>query len=66
MLRLAATAYIILAPTLMGFFIMGVLILQMTNGPAITWAAVAGAVLALPVSWYAAVKFNKALRKSKG
>jgi hypothetical protein len=63
MLRLAAIAYVFIAPTLMGIFVTAILTAQMTTGPAITWSAVVGAILALPVSWFVASRIMALTQK---
>jgi hypothetical protein len=59
MLRIAALFYVIVAPTVMGVLVTVALLTPVLyNGAGITAAAVAGAVLALPISWH----ITKAIR----
>lgn len=64
MFKLAATSFVFIAPTLMGIFVTAILTMRMTNGPYITYAAVAGLVLAIPVSWFVASRINKLTKTS--
>jgi hypothetical protein len=53
MFKLALLFYIIVAPTVMGVLITVTLVVEsLYNGVGITAAAVLGAVLAAPISWY--------------
>lgn len=55
MFKIASLFYVIIAPTLMGALVTAVLLIpSLYNGMGITVAALAGAVLALPVSWLVA------------
>ena len=63
MFRLAATAYVFIAPTLMGIFVTAVLTMQMAEGAVIAWAAAAGAVVAIPVAWFVASRIDRLTKK---
>lgn len=65
MLRLAAIVYILVAPTLMGILITALLTMddRVYASVGIIGAAVAGAVLALPVAWILAKKISPALSR---
>lgn len=54
MLRLAAVIYILLGATLAGIFIIAALTVGMDTAQPIIYAAVAGFIVALPVSWVVA------------
>ncbi|GHE97384.1 hypothetical protein GCM10016455_17330 [Aliiroseovarius zhejiangensis] len=54
MFRLAAVIYILLGATLAGIFIIAALTVGMDTAQPIIYAAVAGFVVALPVSWVVA------------
>lgn len=54
MLRLAAVIYILLGATLAGIFIIAALTVGMDAAQPIIYAAVAGFIVALPVSWVVA------------
>jgi ABC-type branched-subunit amino acid transport system permease subunit len=59
MVKIAALFYVIVAPTVMGVLVtVALLTPALFNGAGITAAAVLGAVLALPISWW----ITKALR----
>ncbi|WP_137157959.1 hypothetical protein [Rhizobium sp. FKL33] len=51
MFRLVAMIYVLCATVLMGTAVTALLAMRMTNGSEIAGAALAGAVLALPVAW---------------
>ncbi|TVQ52359.1 MAG: CTP synthetase [Rhodobacteraceae bacterium] len=53
MLKLAAVLYVIVAPTLMGVLVAITLVVPaLYNGPGIASAAILGAVLGAPASWF--------------
>ncbi|MCK0139644.1 CTP synthetase [Aliiroseovarius sp. F47248L] len=54
MFRLAAVIYILLGATLAGIFIIAALTVGMDTAQPIIYAAIAGFVVALPVSWVVA------------
>lgn len=54
MFRLAAVIYILLGATLAGIFIIAALTVGLDTAQPIIYAAVAGFVVALPVSWVVA------------
>ncbi|SEV99987.1 hypothetical protein SAMN05444851_0782 [Aliiroseovarius sediminilitoris] len=54
MFRLAAVIYILLGATLAGIFIIAALTVGMDTAQPIIYAAVAGFIVALPVSWVVA------------
>ena len=58
-LRLAAS--LLVAPTLMGVFVIALLTADLFSGQYITYAAIAGAVLGIPVAWWLASKLNHLL-----
>jgi hypothetical protein len=52
MLRIVALFYVIVAPTVMGVLVTAALLTPaLYNGPGIAAAAIAGAILAVPISW---------------
>nr|WP_321456473.1 hypothetical protein [uncultured Cohaesibacter sp.] len=68
MLRLVAIFYIIIAPTLAGIFALVPLTMSGTlsiDGGFLLAFVIAGAILALPVSWFVAKRID-ALISSKG
>ena len=60
MAKLPLVAYILVAPVLMGVFLIALLTLDMRGSEAtmMTGAAVAGAVLAVPIAWLLARKLE--------
>lgn len=55
MFKIAALLFVIIAPTLMGTLVTVVLVTPaLYNGLGISVAALAGAVIAAPVSWFVA------------
>ena len=56
MLKLAAVIFVLAAPVLMGIFTTALLTVQQftTDGSLFVWAALAGAAVAVPVSWFVA------------
>jgi hypothetical protein len=63
MFKLAALFYVIVAPTVMGVLVTITLVIEsLYNGVGITVAAILGAILAGPISWYIA----KAIRDQAG
>ena len=61
MFSLRLAAYLLVAPTLMGVFIVALLTANMFSGQYITLAAIAGAVIGVPVAWLLASKINHLL-----
>ncbi|MAS08049.1 MAG: CTP synthetase [Ahrensia sp.] len=51
MFTLFLAAYLLTAPTLMGIIVIALLTVDMISAQYIIYAAVAGAVIALPVAW---------------
>ena len=51
MLKILGAIYILAAPTIMGVLIVALLTMNMFERQKIILAAIAGAVIALPVSW---------------
>ncbi|MCK0141667.1 CTP synthetase [Aliiroseovarius sp. F20344] len=58
MLRLAAVIYILLGATLAGIFMVAALTIGQDTLQPILWSAMAGFVVALPVSWFVAKQIN--------
>lgn len=58
MFRLAAVIYILLGATLAGIFIIAALTVGLDTAQPITYAAIAGFVAALPISWIVAKQIN--------
>ncbi len=61
MFSLRLAAYLLIAPTLMGMFVVALLVADMISGTYIIGAAVAGAVVGLPAAWWLAAKLNHLL-----
>ncbi|MCB1382523.1 MAG: hypothetical protein KDJ73_06270 [Notoacmeibacter sp.] len=51
MLKIFGAIYILTAPTIMGILVVALLTMNMFDSGKIIMAAVAGAVVALPISW---------------
>ncbi|MCB1418465.1 MAG: hypothetical protein KDJ74_05465 [Notoacmeibacter sp.] len=51
MLKIFGAIYILTAPTIMGILIVALLTMNMFDSSKIIMAAIAGAVVALPISW---------------
>jgi hypothetical protein len=64
MLKLWAIFYVIVSPVVAGALIVAVLTNSAYTNNQIIWAAVAGFVLALPVSWFVAKKINALTSKA--
>ncbi|WP_420408810.1 hypothetical protein [Hoeflea sp.] len=62
MLKLAAIVYILVASVLAGSFVVAALTVGRMDALSISGAALAGALVALPVSWFVAGKLNKTIR----
>lgn len=62
MLKLAAIVYILVASVLAGSFVIAALTSGRMDALSISAAALAGAVVALPVSWLVAGRLNKTIR----
>ncbi|MCB1424518.1 MAG: hypothetical protein R3D65_13745 [Zhengella sp.] len=52
MLKILGAIYILAAPTIMGVLIVALLTMNMFESQKIIMAAIAGAVIAMPVSWF--------------
>lgn len=52
MLKILGAIYILAAPTIMGILIVALLTMNMFESRMIIMAAIAGALIAMPVSWY--------------
>lgn len=63
MLKIFGAIYILVAPTLMGILVTALLTISKSSATEITLAAVAGAVVALPIS---AVVAKRVLALTKG
>ena len=61
MVKLPFVIYILMAPVLMGVFVTALLTMDLHrfDGMALAGAAVAGAVAALPVSWFIARRLER-------
>ena len=66
MLKIAAMMYLLAAPVLMGVAVTALLTMDLhtSDGMGILWAALAGAVVALPVSWYVAWRLTHLKRRA--
>jgi hypothetical protein len=64
MFRLIAVLYVLVATTLAGIGVTAVLALGMFTRTHIAGAALAGAVLALPVAWLAGKRLYRAVRNA--
>lgn len=62
MLKLVAVIYIMVGAMLAGSFIVAALSVGRMDAASISLAALAGALVAIPVSWFVAGKLNKAIR----
>ncbi|MEP3437852.1 MAG: hypothetical protein ABJN75_13880 [Hoeflea sp.] len=62
MLKLVAVIYIMVGAMLAGSFIVAALSVDRMDAASISLAALAGALVAIPVSWFVAGKLNKAIR----
>lgn len=62
MLKLAATVYIIVGSMMAGSFVIAALTVDRVDAASISIAALIGALVALPVSWFIAGKLSKAIR----
>ena len=60
MTKLPLIAYVLVAPVLMGVFIIALLTIDMRgfDATAMAWAAIAGAIAAIPVAWLLARKLE--------
>lgn len=58
MLRLASLLYSVIGASLAGTFVIAALTMGMDTAKPIIWAAVAGFVVAVPVSYFVARKLN--------
>jgi preprotein translocase subunit SecF len=62
MLKLTAMVYIMVGSVLAGSFVVAALTMGRMDATSISVAALIGALVALPVSWFVAGKLNKAIR----
>lgn len=62
MIKLTAIVYILVASVLAGSFVVAALTIGRVDALSISVAALVGAVVALPVSWFVAGKLNNAIR----
>lgn len=62
--KLFPIVYLLAASVLAGSFVVAALTLNLFDAASVSLAALAGAVVALPVSWVLAAKMNKAIRPS--
>lgn len=62
MLKLAAMVYIIVGSMMAGSFVIAALTMERMDAASISIAALIGALVALPVSWFVAGKLQKAIR----
>lgn len=62
--KLFAIAYLLAGPTLAGILVIAALTLGRFDAATVGFAALAGAVLALPVSYVLAIRLEKAIRPS--
>ncbi|SMR70637.1 hypothetical protein SAMN04488030_0249 [Aliiroseovarius halocynthiae] len=58
MLRLASVIYILLGATLAGIFIVAALTVGLDTAQPITYAAISGFIVAIPISWFVAKQIN--------
>jgi urea transporter len=66
MFTLFLAAYLLTAPTLMGIIVIGLLTAGMSSANYIIMAAVAGAVIALPVAWLLSRKLEHLFDARRG
>jgi urea transporter len=66
MFTLFLAAYLLTAPTLMGIIVIGLLTAGMSSANYIIMAAVAGAVVALPVAWLLSRKLEHLFDARRG
>jgi urea transporter len=66
MFTLFLAAYLLTAPTLMGMIVIGLLTAGMSSANYIIMAAVAGAVVALPVAWLLSRKLEHLFDARRG
>ena len=64
MSKLFPIVYLLAASVLAGSFVVAALTLNRFDAASVSLAALAGAVVALPVSWMLAARMNKAIRPS--
>lgn len=64
MLKLAAMVYIIAGSMLAGSFVIAALTTGRMDAASISIAALTGALVALPVSWFVAGKLDRAFRSA--
>jgi quinol-cytochrome oxidoreductase complex cytochrome b subunit len=62
MLKLVAVIYIMVGSMLAGSFVVAALTLDRMDAVSISIAALIGAIVAMPVSWFIAKKLDKAIR----
>ena len=62
MLKLTAILFIFIASTLAGSFVVVALTLNRFDAVSISLSAAAGALVAIPVSWFGATRLNKVIR----
>ncbi|MDP2122547.1 MAG: hypothetical protein Q8S27_08120 [Hoeflea sp.] len=65
MLKLVAIVYIMVGSMLAGSFIVAALTMDRMDAVSISIAAVAGALVAIPISWFVAAKLNSAIRPAR-
>ncbi|OCW57213.1 hypothetical protein [Hoeflea olei] len=65
MLKLAAIVYIMIGTTLAGVFVVAALSMGRMEAMTIAMAALAGAIVALPVAWGVAAKLDRAIRPTQ-
>ncbi len=65
MLKLVAVVYIMVGSMLAGSFVIAALTMDRMDAVSISIAAVIGALVAIPVSWFVAGKLNKAIRPTQ-
>ncbi len=65
MFSLRMAVYLLVAPTLAGVFVIALLTVNMVSAPYISAAAIAGAVIGLPVAWVLANRINALIAPKK-
>jgi membrane associated rhomboid family serine protease len=66
MFSLRLASYLLVAPTIMGILIVALLTLDMFSAMAISIAAVAGAIIGIPIAWFVAKKIDEQIKPNRG
>lgn len=65
MFSLRLASYLLVAPTLMGIFVIVLLTMNMGSAINISLAAVAGAIVGVPAAWFVAKLIDQEINKSR-